>query len=78
MNNKRTMFDLLVDNNEKEIDDYFLANGKSPKSICPIMFENINNKQLNSGGSENGKQELGDGTIDFGNQSSNSEADSDQ
>lgn len=35
MNN---FFDILCKDDEEELSDYLLTKGKSPKSVCPIMF----------------------------------------
>lgn len=32
------LFDLLVENDESKINDFLFSKGKSPKVICPVIF----------------------------------------
>lgn len=34
----KDFFEIICQNDEKELNEYLLAKGKSPKAICPIMF----------------------------------------
>ena len=38
MGNKIDFFELLILNNENQIKEYILSNGKGPKPVCPIRF----------------------------------------
>lgn len=53
MNTTEIFNKLLLENNEKKIKRYIIANGKKPKIICPICKydkEYLNNlKETNSG-----------------------------
>ena len=49
--NNSDFFDIICRNNEEELSDYLLAKGKSPKSICPVIFittEDSNSETCNS------------------------------
>ena len=36
---KSKLFDLLIKNSKKDINNYLMENGKSPKLIRPIQFD---------------------------------------
>lgn len=38
MGNKIDFFELLILNNEDDIKNFLMMNGKSPKAVCPIRF----------------------------------------
>lgn len=40
MAEKRNFFELLILNNENEIKDFLMMNGKAPKAVCPVRFIN--------------------------------------
>lgn len=38
MNNNSDLFQILLRNDEEELKDFLISNGKGPKPICPIIF----------------------------------------
>lgn len=38
MQNQKSFFELLCENNPDEMLDYLISKGKGPKPICPIEF----------------------------------------
>lgn len=35
---RKSFYEILLDNNMEEINDYLLSEGKEPKPVCPIYF----------------------------------------
>ena len=36
----KTLYDILIENNEENLKNFLISKGKNPKPICPIQFIN--------------------------------------
>lgn len=53
MNNSKYL-EILLKNDQLELENFLISNGKGPKPICPIIF--INKEE----GNENGREHIND------------------